>query len=142
MNSLSVLPVITKPTRIAGDSCSLIDNVFISNLLNFQTDILTVDITDHFPVFSMCENYLFNNKSRNPTKRTHRIFHDRTLGNLFDRFATHNFGIIIENETVDNSIRILHNTLLEDFNLCCPLKSKYVSYKDLGNLELTILSKF
>ena len=55
---------------------------------------------------------------------------DRTLGNLFERFATHDFDIIIENESVDNSVKILHDTLLEDFNLCCPLKSKFVSYKD------------
>ena len=49
-------------------------------------------------------------------KRRYRNLNESTLGNFFERFETHNFDIIIENEIVDSSIQIMHNTLLEDLN--------------------------
>ena len=36
MNSLSLIPMIARPTRIAGTSCTLIHNIFVSNLENSQ----------------------------------------------------------------------------------------------------------
>ena len=51
MNTLSLIPTINKPTRIADTSCTLIDNIFVSNLNDFTSGIFTVDITDHLPFF-------------------------------------------------------------------------------------------
>ena len=54
MYSNSLLPTITKPTRITKHSATLIDNIFSNSLLSTQqilTGILYCDITDHFLVF-------------------------------------------------------------------------------------------
>ena len=59
MNSLSVLPVITKSTRIADDSCTLIANILISNLLNFQTGNLTLTLLI-ISLFCQCMKIIFS----------------------------------------------------------------------------------
>ena len=57
MHTLSLIPTISKPTRITDSSCSLIDNIFISNLNNFSSGSLMIDLSDHLPVFLVYENF-------------------------------------------------------------------------------------
>ena len=49
--SLSLTPVITKPTRVTDHSATLIDNIFINDALDYRAGILSSDISDHFPIF-------------------------------------------------------------------------------------------
>ena len=49
--TLTVLPVNSKLTRISAASCSLIDSIFVNNSVNFRSGIITVDILDHMPIF-------------------------------------------------------------------------------------------
>ena len=51
LNTLSLLPIISKPTRITDNSATLIDNFFINEPCNFESGILISDILDHFPIF-------------------------------------------------------------------------------------------
>ena len=51
MYSLSLMPIISKPTRIADNSATLIDNFFINEPCTFESGILISDISDHFPIF-------------------------------------------------------------------------------------------
>ena len=53
MYSYSLFPNITKPTRVTGQTATLIDNIFSSDIGNQDifNGILYTDITDHFPVF-------------------------------------------------------------------------------------------
>lgn len=50
-------PIITKPTRITSHSATLIDHIY-TNSSNFDlmSGILTLDITDHLPVFCLVSN--------------------------------------------------------------------------------------
>ena len=62
--SNSCYPHINKPTRIDGQSSTLIDNIF-SNI--FDKDIISgllySDISDHLPIFVMCNNDISIKKS-------------------------------------------------------------------------------
>ena len=50
--SFSLLPLITKPTRVTESSATLIDNIF-SNLQPFPLSTIVVsDLSDHFPVYT------------------------------------------------------------------------------------------
>ena len=51
----SFLPLITKPTRVIGNTATLIDNIFYSDVdcLDMMNGILYNDISDHFPIFSI-----------------------------------------------------------------------------------------
>ena len=53
MYSDSLIPTITKPTRVTSHSATLIDNIFCNNILNEQalSGILYTDISDHHPIF-------------------------------------------------------------------------------------------
>ena len=57
MHSFGYYPHIDKPTRIDSHSSTLIDNIF-SNILNRDTTsgLLISDISDHLPVFLLCDN--------------------------------------------------------------------------------------
>ena len=56
MYSLGLYPLIDKPTRITDSSTTLIDNIFTNELrYNLTCGILFNDITDHLPIFALCE---------------------------------------------------------------------------------------
>ena len=60
MYSHNMFPLITKPTRVTNDSATLIDNIFTNNLKNsvkHHQGIIYNDISDHFPVFHMNEEF-------------------------------------------------------------------------------------
>ena len=50
-----LLPTITRPTRITQQSATLIDNIFISEVLqcNFDSAILIHDMSDHLPTLAL-----------------------------------------------------------------------------------------
>lgn len=53
MYSLSLYPVIIRPTRITAHCATLIDNIFTNNLnTTISSGLLVNDITDHLPIFN------------------------------------------------------------------------------------------
>ena len=57
ISSLSMVPTITWPIHIARTSCTVLNRFLVTNLRNFKTGILRIDITDHVPVFLFYESY-------------------------------------------------------------------------------------
>jgi len=53
--SHDLLPVITKPTRITNHTAALIDHIYTNTVKSLVSGILTVDISDHLPVFCMVD---------------------------------------------------------------------------------------
>ena len=49
--SYSLIPLITKPTRITDTSATLLDNIFVSSPSEFTAGSLISTFSDHFPVF-------------------------------------------------------------------------------------------
>ena len=59
-----LFPLIDKPTRIDIHSSTLIDNIFTNNVsCNCKRGILMNDISDHLPIFTCCEQPLFENRT-------------------------------------------------------------------------------
>ena len=52
INYFYMVPTITRPTRIARTSSTLLDNFLVTNLRNFKNGLLSIDITDDLPIFS------------------------------------------------------------------------------------------
>ena len=52
MSSYGLLPQILQPTRIEGDSATIIDNIFTNNLNNtIKSGNILTDFSDHFSQF-------------------------------------------------------------------------------------------
>ena len=130
MNSLCLTPTITKPTRITDSSCKLIDNIFSSNMLNFNSGILKADISDHLPIFIIYKNY-FANLESSPQKITYRIVNDSTLSNLRNSLQAENLLETLDVRDINSSIETLHRKILYNFEHHCPVKTKTVSPKDM-----------
>ena len=55
----NLLPIITKPTRLTEHTATLIDHIYTNSPLPYMTSgILTVDISDHLPVFCVMKSQI------------------------------------------------------------------------------------
>ena len=78
LSELKLYPTITRPTRITHHSATLIDNIFVTEILhrNFESTILIDDISDHLPTLAMLkptrlmnhEPITFNSRCLNENK--------------------------------------------------------------------------
>ena len=59
MYSFGFFPSILKPTRITNSSATLIDNIFVNNLLFSNADLLDADIFDHLPIFATLDKFSY-----------------------------------------------------------------------------------
>ena len=54
--SLSLFPLINRPTRLSNQHASIIDNIFTNAInKNINCGIIMDDISDHFPIFCISE---------------------------------------------------------------------------------------
>ena len=56
--NISLIPSITRPTRITSSSATLIDNIFVNSdfVRSLKSQILINDISDHLPICTVIEN--------------------------------------------------------------------------------------
>ena len=68
--AFSFLPMITKLTRIAAHSATLIDNIFTNNTtVSSKNGLIISDISDHLPIFSISFGDYFRKDSNSFTMR-------------------------------------------------------------------------
>ena len=70
----NILPIITKPTRLTDHTATLIDHIYTNSLQNFTPGILTVDITDHLPIFCLVRTQPTRNNSNKKYFRDYSKF--------------------------------------------------------------------
>ena len=64
MFSMSIFPLINKPTRITNQCHSIIDNIYTNSIKeDIISGVIIADISDHFPIFSILQKDI--NKERN-----------------------------------------------------------------------------
>ena len=73
--SLDLLPVITKPTRITSHTATLIDHIYTNTVSRLTSGIVTVDISDHLPVFCIVDTPLKNQNRQNMYFRDYSKFY-------------------------------------------------------------------
>ena len=79
LSNLNLHPTITRPTQITQHSATLIDNIFISELLhrNFESSILIEDISDHLPILTMLKQTRLLNSA--PLEFNSRCLNEKKL---------------------------------------------------------------
>ena len=70
MNSVSLFPNITKPTRVTGSTATLNDSLFCNSIMNEEamSGIIYADISDHYPAF-----YIDHSKKKKKKKKKKSI---------------------------------------------------------------------
>ena len=97
MSNNSIFPFILLPTRIDGDSATIIDNIFTNNITHsiFSGNIIT-DLSDHFSQFVSVHRPKMDYKSFTINKRDYSNFSETSFRN-------------------DVSIQNFNNTLTDQF---------------------------
>ena len=131
LNSFSLIPVISKPTRIAQNSATLIDNICLRNPIDFIAGLFNIDISDHLPIFLIKENFFQSPKPNQCKILTYRLINDDTIDLFRNNVAAYNFNDIIDTNDCTVSVTMLEEVLHEIYNNCCPIKTKVFSPKRL-----------
>ena len=131
LNSNSFMPTISKPTRVTDTSATLIDNIFISTPALYTSGIFTNDISDHFPIFIIINNYFQQPDSLLPGNRTikYRSINDNTIAVMREMLMNHDFDAYHANEDCSNAFMCLDKFIYDSFNASCPIKIKTISLK-------------
>ena len=108
-----------------------IDNIFTNRVQNVQSGILETNISDHFPIFAVFNNYFSNNEEK--CKIEYRALHDSNLENLYINLCSYRVNDFINEDNVNESLNNLDNILLLELNKCCPIKTKFVSPREQKN---------
>ena len=131
MQSLSFIPVITKPTRFPSgerdETPSLLDHIWLNSLTGFSSGVLCTDITDHCPTFV---NVPIARREDGLIKLIFRTHSPVNFDNFKDKIKNY-----INNLTYQSDVNALTDTFSENlhsiYSSCFPVKVKYVSNKRL-----------
>ena len=80
LSSFGILPFILLPTRIAGNSATIVDNIFTNNINNtiISGNVVT-DFSDHFSQFISVQRLKFDFKSISIYKRDYSKFSEKSF---------------------------------------------------------------
>ena len=124
MYSNGFLPLINKPTRITDNTATIIDNIFTNDIhscLNMYKGILINDISDHLPIFVICNNS-FVRKSSKLTKNIRQL-KEVNLNRLKNLLSVQNWNSVINSEDINVCYKNFVNTFNNVYNECCPVKT-------------------
>ena len=116
--SAGFIPTITRPTRITHASATLIDNIYVKCKQvgnNTVSCILTVDISDHFPVL-----LFLNNKKSKPNRKSTFSFRkiDNDSTNYIKRLLQATDWSTMHSLSVDEQSDFLSSKIQEYIDLC------------------------
>ena len=121
MYSLGFYPLIDKPTRITDISATLIDHIFRNELRhNITCGILFIDISDHLPIFALCE-YQIRRNTKMDTQYT-RVINKDTITLLIQDLSLQSWDDISNLYDVNQAYDLFLNKCKGLFNKHCPIK--------------------
>lgn len=127
-----LLPVITKPTRITHNTATLIDNLYISTKKCEDTNagILTLDISDHLPIFASIGKHKIENNKKTTFK--YRKLNQNAIQAMCDDLSDIDFNYL-DNLTTDEATENLVKKIQEIMDIHAPEKTATVSNKSLAH---------
>ena len=100
MYGLGLYPLIDRPSRITNHSCTLIDNIFTNQInCSIRSGLLMNDITDHLPIFALC-NYEIENKKSDPVKYV-RNLKNENVSLLIESLSQEMWNNVLQSDDVN-----------------------------------------
>lgn len=138
MYSLSLYPLITRPTRITAHSATLIDNIYTNVLKDMQSGILINDISDHLPVFTLFAIEQTSKKNNCDTMiKNIRITSEHSINDLNQSLSDHNWNDVLGEQDVNNAYRNFVNTVRHLYNHHCPVITRKCTWKEKSSPWMT-----
>ena len=118
----SYFPLITKPTRITEYSATLIDNIYCNSLAkhNFINGLLSTDISDHLPIFTILKSNLTDSQS--PEYTYQRNVTDQKLNEFKETIASCNWDNVLNNNNAQDAYTSFLNIIQDAYNRSFPLR--------------------
>ena len=131
--SNGVFPLITKPTRVADRTSTLIDNIFTNNFdqpVHYLQGILCTDMSDHYAIFHIAQTY--QNKDNQDTFFYRRTFNQVSINKFVQHVEHTDWSKVLNENDTQNSYTYFHQSVLDSYTKCFPLKrvkSQYINKK-------------
>ena len=124
-----LLPTVTWPTRITQQSATLIDNIFISEVLqcNFDSAILIHDMSDHLPTLALLKQTKITDK--NPIEFNSRLLNSECISNINRKLWDIDWIGHLNSKSCDTNFNTFCNLLHETMDTVAPLKCVHISAK-------------
>ena len=124
MYGLGLHPLIDRPSRITTHSCTLIDNIFTNQINHsIRSGLLINDITDHLPIFALC-NYEIENKKDDPVKYV-RNLKNENVSLLIESLSQELWNNVLQSDDVNVAYINFIETFSKLYNLHCPVKKSH-----------------
>ena len=117
--------MITRPTRIAKESATIIDNIFTNELQRITSNGLIInDLSDHLPIFFQICDYADDvHSSRNQYKNKETtLIHGQTLQHFSNALSSASCDDIVNDHDVHHGYRKIVNVFSETFNSSFPVR--------------------
>ena len=126
--SHSIFPLISKPTRKARNSATLIDNIFTNDIANSEivSGILYTDISDHFPIFCINKGNSVSEAKNYINKRYYS--HESTL-NFIGDLENINWENVCSTNEAQLAFTMFYEKLCSLYNKHFPIKRVKIGYK-------------
>ena len=124
------IPTISLPTRITHSSTTLIDNIYVK-CDNLVSGIISVDISDHLPVFTFIERATQINSK--PVKITCRPINDVNLAKMKSHLDTVDWTILL-NMNPNEANNHFNKVLTDSLNSHIPEKTITLPFEDILRL--------
>ena len=124
MYGLGLHPLIDRPSRITTHSCTLIYNIF-TNQINYsiRSGLLINDITDHLPIFALC-NYEIENKKDDPVKYVRKLKNEN-VSLLIESLSQELWNNVFQRDDVNVAYINFIETFSKLYYLHCPVKKAH-----------------
>ena len=126
-----LVPCISKPTRVTRKTATLIDNILLSQKLQYEANpkIIIDDISDHFPILVLLPNQ--KKAKKEPKKIKVRKLDEITMEKIKQGIDSINWSNKLAQLTADESFNLFHDHLCEQINSFAPEIKKKISFKKL-----------
>ena len=113
------------------------DNIFISQPNGFVFGILIFDASDHLKLVILKRNLFTKISSQQNINVKYRLINDSTITNHRQSHLCLDLGSITGSDNCTTAMESLAHAFDNTYKLCCPIKSKTLSNKDLKRRWIT-----
>ena len=121
LQSNAFYPHINKPTRICNTSHTLIDNIFSNVYHNSTNGIIYSDISDHLPIFVICNHTEYQNSTQINCIKFYRKETQTNIDSLIVQLAQEEWHDVYNEADVNKSYDNFIQKLISHYNEHIPL---------------------